>query len=375
MARRKGKSLRRIKDWNQQYAAGQTEEDPRARRQKLSKRKVKLPPNRQTDEGSQTSLEGLPSAKGVVTGFFPGGVFVRTDEGELLCGIAKTFRSAENSSALAVGDDVTVALTRDDHADASSDDKDRADGMVVSRLGRETLLTRPRPMSAKRRGLYEDDAFEKVIAANMDALLIVAACQDPPLRHGLIDRFLIIAERGELHSVLAINKIDLGHVEESVLDDFRALGVEIHFCSATTGQGIEELAATLTGKRTVLAGASGVGKSTLINAMIPGASAVVGKVRQKDKRGRHTTSASVIYDLPAGGWIIDTPGIRELGMALKPDELPWYFPELEEMAPRCHFNDCTHTHEPNCAVRDAVESGHIPERRYQSYLRLLESLE
>ncbi|MCK4602480.1 MAG: ribosome small subunit-dependent GTPase A, partial [Phycisphaerae bacterium] len=143
---------------------------------------------------------------------------------------------------------------------------------------------------------------------------------------------------------------------------------------AVTGQGLEDLRAALLGRRSVLAGASGVGKSTLINALVPEADAATRAIRMKDQRGRHTTSAAVVYDLPKGGVIIDTPGIRELGVGLKAGELPWYFPEFEPLSPQCKFNNCTHTHEPDCAVVRAVEEGNILPRRYESYLRILESL-
>jgi ribosome biogenesis GTPase len=117
-----------------------------------------------------------------------------------------------------------------------------------------------------------------------------------------------------------------------------------------------------------------VGKTALINALVPGASEATGAVREADGRGRHTTSAALVYDLPGGGIIVDTPGIRELGMNLTAAELPWYFPEFEPLAPVCRFNDCTHTHEPDCAVVAAVEAGQISRRRYESYLRIMDSL-
>ncbi|MCD6365787.1 MAG: ribosome small subunit-dependent GTPase A, partial [Planctomycetes bacterium] len=281
----------------------------------------------------------------------------------------------EDTSALAVGDDVTVALTRQDHSDASDADRDRADGMILSRGPRRSALARPRPRSSRRRGAYDDQTFDKVIAANIDVLLIMVATRDPPLRHGLIDRYLIIAERGELTPLLVLNKIDLGRGDETVLADFETLGIDIFLCSAETGEGVEDLASALKGKRSVVAGASGVGKTTLINRMIPGADAVTRRIRGKDGRGRHTTSAAVVYDLPGGGMIVDTPGIRELGMELQPDELPWYFPEFEALAPGCRFNNCTHTHEGDCAVRRAVETGQIPARRYKSYLNILATLD
>jgi len=378
MARRKGKSGRRIKDWYSRFVSGDEDGGTEARRQKLSsQRAVKLPPSRLEADADRDAvgLEDLSKARGMIVGFFPGGAVVRVEGRDMLCGIAKTFRAADGASAMAVGDDVTVALTRDEHADATAADRDRADGMVLSRELRRTVLARPRPWSGKFRDAHGGETFEKVIAANMDVLLVVAATRQPPLRHGLIDRYLIIAERGELTPVLVINKIDLGRPDEHVLRDFEALDIEIIFCSAVSGEGLDRLAEALASKRSVLAGASGVGKTTLINALLPGVNAATRTVRDKDERGRHTTTAAVVYDLPCGGIIVDTPGIRELGMKLDADELPWYFPEFEAVAPECHFNDCTHTHEPGCAVLAAVESGVIGRRRYGSYLRLLKTID
>ena len=229
MARRKGKSERRIKGWHKKYADGEDFERYAPVRQKLTQRSVKLPPSR--TEAPEENLENLPKVEGMVVGMFPGGVVVRSDGGELLCGIAKTFRAPETSTALAVGDVATVALTRPQHADESSrQDKDRSDGMVLAREPRETALSRPQPRRGKRRDEFGDEVFEKVIVANMDVLLIVASTQEPPLRHGLIDRFLIIAERGELESVLVINKLDLGPADPEVLANFASLGLEIIQC-------------------------------------------------------------------------------------------------------------------------------------------------
>lgn len=378
MARRKGKSQRRIKDWYSRFVSGEEDGGPVARRQKLtSRREVKLPPARlDADADAMTvGLGDLPKVEGMVVGFFPGGAAVRMDGADMLCGIAKTFRAPDGASAVAIGDNVTVAVTRDEHADAAAPDRDRTDGMILSRELRRTVLARPQPRSGKYREAYDDETFEKVIAANMDVLLIVAATRRPALSHGLIDRFLIIAERGELTPVLVINKIDLGRPDEQVLGDFEALGIEIVFCSAASGEGLDALSAALASKRSVLAGASGVGKTTLVNTLLPGVNAATRTIRDKDNRGRHTTTAGVLYDLSCGGIIIDTPGIRELGMTLGADELPWYFPEFEALAGECHFNDCTHTHEPTCAVIAAVESGAISTRRYESYLRLVETLD
>ena len=374
MAKRKGKSRQRIRNWQQRLHDGGDVDDAAPERARLTQRSVKLPPSRQ--ESPEENLEELPKIEGMVVGHFPGGVVVRAGEEQLLCSVAKTFRAPEGSTALAVGDSVTVALTRPRHAGGQvADDRDRSDGMSLSRGPRETALSRPAPRSQKRRDRYDTDVFEKVIVANVDLLLIVASSREPPLRRGLIDRYLIIADHGELTPLLAINKVDLGEPDWQVLSDFVDARIEIFLCSAATGDGLGELAAALAGKRSVLAGASGVGKSTLINAMIPGADAATGAIRLKDQRGRHTTSAAVTYALPGGGMIVDTPGVREMGIHMDAADLPWYFPEFEALGPDCKFRNCTHTHEPDCAIQTAVAAGQVLPRRYESYLRILDTLD
>jgi ribosome biogenesis GTPase / thiamine phosphate phosphatase len=366
----KGKSRRRIRNWDTRLQDGEADNAAPAKQSLSSSRAVKIPAHRL--DTPETNLDDLPKATGMVVGFFPGGTIVRNAEGELLCGIAKTFRAVENSSILAVGDQVTVALTQ--HADGNVTDKDRADGFVIAREPRDTLLARPQPTSGKRQDIYKVETFQRVIAANMDQLVVVSSMRQPKVKPGLIDRFMIVAERGELQPLLVINKIDLAKPDEALLQHIAEIEMPTVFCSAETGEGVDEFQAKLAGHKSVLAGLSGVGKSTLINAIIPEANALTREVRGKDQRGRHTTSAAVVYDLACGGVIIDTPGIRELGMDLTEQELPWYFPEFEPFVGDCKFNDCTHTHEPHCAIIDAVEAGQISDRRYDSYLRILESL-
>jgi len=372
MAKQKGKSKRRIKSLDE-HTISEHDADAAMSPQSLSERGVKIPAHRLS--APQDNLEDLPKVEGMVVGLYPGGAMVRVDGSQLLCNLAKTFRPPAGASPLAVGDGVTVALTQSQHADGSlADDRDRSDGMIIARSPRETLLARPQPTSAKRRDEYKAETFQKVIVANMDMLLVVVSLKKPKLRRGLIDRFLIVAERGELQPMIAINKIDLARPDEEFSAELAERSVDVAQCSALTGEGVGELAERLAGRRSILAGASGVGKSALVNAMVPGANVLTRKIRSKDSRGRHTTSAAAIYDLPAGGMIVDTPGIRELGMDLTADQLPWYFPEFEPYVGQCRFNNCTHTHEPDCAVVVAVEAGHIPPRRFQSYLRLLETL-
>ena len=331
--------------------------------------------------GEAEELGNMESRSGMVTGVFRRGVFVRISGEELFCGMAKTFRPperAEMTSPLAVGDDVTVALARSEHTHGQTDlDRNRIDGMILSRKPRRTVLARPEPRSQKRREQYDGDVFEKVIAANMDMLVIVAATAQPEMRRGLIDRFLIAAERGKLQPVMLVNKIDIQPAEahSEILQDLASRGVPIVPCSAVRGDGLAEVRNLLGQKQCVLAGASGVGKSSLINAILPEARIETRAVRSKDDRGRHTTSQARVYDLPGGGMIIDTPGLRELAVGLSARELPWYFPEIELLAPQCKFRDCTHTHEPGCAVIQAVEDAVIPAHRYESYLRILATIE
>lgn len=378
MAKDKGKSKRRVKDWQVRYESGEDVQDTAVNKQKFSPREVKLGDGSFASGGAD-ELAGMQQREGIVMGVFRRGVYVRVAGERLFCGIAKTFRVPEDSrhtSPIAVGDDVTVALSREVHMQGQVHlDRNRMDGMILSRRARRTLLVRPQPRSNKRRGSHDTEVFHKVIAANIDILLIVAATVKPPMRRGLIDRFLIIAERGELLPLLLVNKIDLDCGDEEIINDVAALGVGVLRCSAQTGSGLDALTCELTGKRSVFTGASGVGKTSLINAMIPGVDAATRKVSEKDQRGRHTTSQAVIYDLPAGGLLIDTPGIRELGVGLTAEELPWYFPEIEQLSAQCKFRNCSHTHEPNCAVRAAAESGEILPRRFASYLRILASIE
>jgi ribosome biogenesis GTPase len=391
VSRKKGKSQQRQKAWRDYLH----DEDAPVSRQKSTKA-VKLPPWRQAT--IDANIQDLPRVEGMVVGLFPSGVMVRVTGEQLLCGIAGTFRPpgagpddpAPASTALAVGDEVTVALTNAVSSAGDRPDKLRADGMIIARRVRRTVLARPMPRSAKRNDPYADERLGKVVAANMDQLVVVMAVRQPALSKMLIDRFLIIAEKGEMASLIVINKIDLAAPDEALLNDLRSLGAETLLASATTGVGIDLLRQRLAGKRSILAGPSGVGKSTLINALIPGSDAAVGAIRMKDRRGRHTTAASKISTMPppdvqppgdgggdqgaSPGVLVDTPGIRELGVDMGSAELPWYFPEFEAFAPQCKFRDCTHTHEPHCAVVSAVAEGKIKPQRYESYLRILQTI-
>lgn len=369
---RKGKAQRRVKDWNARYRQGEREDFDAAESETLQLQRVKIPAWR--DQAEQAEAAGK-QADGMVVGIFPAGAYVLTPAGLLQCGLAGTFRPPRGASALAVGDEVALALATDFHSGDKQIDKQRADGFILSRQPRRTLLSRPQPTSGKRRDQYGDDTFEKVVVANMDVLLIVAATRQPKLRPALIDRFCIIAERGEMKPAVVFNKLDLGEVDPDLTEELQAGGIPLFFCSAATGQGLPELLTWASDKRCVLAGASGVGKSSLVNAMVPGANITTGEIRMKDERGRHVTSVASVHSLPAGGLLVDTPGVRELALGLTAQELPSFFPEIAALSGQCKFNNCTHTHEPGCSVQQAVEDGKIPPRRYDSYLRILETIE
>ncbi len=260
---------------------------------------------------------------------------------------------------LAVGDEVSFAAHGAGHR-------------VLEVLPRRTTLSRPDPRNPMR---------ERVIAANIDVVVQVVSTRQPPLRPALIDRCRIAIERGGATGLLCVNKIDLLSSEaqrrrlEARLKPYRDLGLEVVACSTATGEGVAEIASQLAGRTAVLVGHSGVGKSSLLNALSPESSAATATVGRRDGRGRHTTTRSRLYRLAGGARVIDTPGIREFGLfELDARELSAYFPEIARFAPGCRFNDCHHLREPQCAVRAAVTAGEIPAARLEIYLRILESL-
>lgn len=260
---------------------------------------------------------------------------------------------------LVVGD--TVSLAR------------RPDGSLwISGVGeRRTHLSRPDPHNPRE---------QRIMAANIEVAVHVSSPMNPPLRPALIDRFLVAILNGGTKPVIAINKMDLltpaqrEFIDEEV-DDYRQLDVPLVYCSAKTGEGIDELLGLLKGQLSVLVGHSGVGKSSLLNALHPVVSARVGDVQERSGRGKHTTSFAAMFDLGDGTRIIDTPGVREFGLwDIDRTQLRFYFREFEAFALDCRFANCTHLHEPACAVKDAVERDEISERRYEAYENLVSQM-
>jgi ribosome biogenesis GTPase len=216
---------------------------------------------------------------------------------------------------------------------------------------------------------------EHVMAANVDRLAIVASAADPAFTPGLVDRMLAVASWCRLEALLVVNKIDLAAEEPPETATYRAVGVPVIATSARRGDGVEALRDALRGRTTVVAGHSGVGKSSLLNAVQPGLALDVGAVNEVSGRGTHTTTAATWTPLDGGGAVIDTAGVREFGLfGIPARDVGWLFPDLAAAARSCRFPDCSHVHEPDCAVRAAVEGGRVAEFRYASYLRILEGM-
>ncbi len=229
---------------------------------------------------------------------------------------------------------------------------------------RTTVLARKAPGKAPR---------PKPIVANVDQVLIVfaAAHPDPHLR--MLDRFLVIAASSDIAPVIVVNKTDLAGEEATrrLFAPYERAGYEVHYTAAKQGTGVDTLRQALCGRLSALAGPSGVGKSSLLNAVQPGLGLRVSEVSQAVNKGRHTTVTAQLIPLECGGWVADTPGLREVGLwEIEPDQLQFYFPEFEPLLGGCRYPTCTHTHEPGCAVRAAADRGEVDPGRYDSYQRM-----
>jgi len=273
-----------------------------------------------------------------------------------------TVAAAAQTLKLAVGDEVT--LERDEQGGSWA---------IGEIMPRRSQLARRAPGGGHG---------ERIVAANVDQVVIVFAAAKPEPHPRMLDRFLVIAEGNALAARVVVNKTDLvgePSARERFADYARA-GYPLHFTSAKDGTGIDAMRAALRGRTSVLSGPSGVGKSSLLNALYPGLNLRVGEISESVNKGRHTTVGALLHPLPSvggepGGFVVDTPGLREVGLwGLPLQGLDRCFPEFRSFLDECRFADCTHAVEPGCAVRAAVERGEVSADRYASYLKLREEL-
>jgi ribosome biogenesis GTPase len=255
------------------------------------------------------------------------------------------------TDVIALGDRVKVEILPDETA------------IIEGVEERERSLTRQAP----------GREIEQVLIANVDQAVIVFSCADPDPNFRLLDRFLVMAEREEIPTRIIANKIDLVKPTSARKEfgEYEKLGYPVHYTSAITGKGVSGLRKSLRGKLSVFAGPSGAGKSTLLNAIQPGLGLHTQEVSEATRKGVHTTVVPELLALDSGGYVADTPGLKALALwDIEPEELDAYFVEIAPLVAECEFSDCTHIHEPGCAVIEAVEKGKISPERYDSYLRI-----
>ncbi|MCK5454398.1 MAG: ribosome small subunit-dependent GTPase A [Calditrichia bacterium] len=265
-------------------------------------------------------------------------------------------KSREDLSAVKVGDNVIVTEISGD------------EGVIQKILPRRSKLSRTVEGKAYR---------EHIIAANIDQMVIIMSVKQPAFKWGLLDRYLIIAEKNKLHSVICLNKIDLAQDDMflEVVKIYQKLKYDIYFTSVITGRGLNKLSSALKSKVSILVGHSGVGKSSLLQKIEPEATVRISEISEKTAKGKHTTSFVELFPLSFGGYIIDTPGIRELGLwDIYRDELKKYFIEFQQIQAACQFNDCMHLKEPGCAVKEAVNKNRISKERYKNYQNIYDDL-
>jgi ribosome biogenesis GTPase len=282
------------------------------------------------------------------SGFFT----VETGQGFVVCQLrGKLKQGRARGDIAAIGDKVQITVLSD------------GSGVIEAVEERERAIVRldPRPQGD----------YQQVLLANPDQAVFVFACAHPNPRLKMLDRFLVIAEKQKIPAVIVANKIDLVDDPKKIFGLYETIGYRVLYTSTKRAAGIDELHSILVGKLSAFAGPSGVGKSSLLNTMQPGLGLAVNEISHAVNKGKHTTVTRQLFPLEGGGYVADTPGWKSLALwDTEPEEIDAYFPELRELVQHCQFSDCTHIHEPGCAVRRALEEGKIHPERYASYLRL-----
>jgi ribosome biogenesis GTPase len=353
--------LARERDWTRQYLEGEVEETEGTVRAERVKAKGELSRRRTIVAEVAEEKGDLPVLPAVdLSHCLPGRVLrvqglystVLTDDGRTFrCVVRKLLRSLQidERNIVVTGDRVWIRP-------ATSQE-----GVIERVEPRHGLLTR------SVRGK------EHIIAANVDQVVIVASLAEPVLKPHLVDRYLVSAEKGHLRPIICFNKADLVDLVnyQWLIGMYSQLGIPVIPTSARTGMGIDRLRQLLKDRQTVFAGQSGVGKSSLLNAIQPGLQLKVREVSEATQKGRHTTTTAELIGLDFGAWVVDTPGIRQFALwEIALEELDGYFPEFRPFVAHCQFPGCSHTHEAGCAVKEAVRLRQIPMQRYETYLGL-----
>ncbi|MGE5461787.1 MAG: ribosome small subunit-dependent GTPase A [Syntrophothermus sp.] len=295
---------------------------------------------------NETSLQGLIIK--AQSGFFT----VETGQGFVVCQLRGKFKKGRALGDIAaVGDRVKITLLPD------------GSGAIEEIEDRKRAIVRldPRPQGE----------YQQILLANPDQAVFVFACAHPDPRLKMLDRYLVIAEKQRVPAWIVANKIDLVQDPRELFGMYESIGYRVLYTSTKLQVGLDGLKNLLAGRVSALAGPSGVGKSSLLNAIQPGLGLAVNEISAAMNKGKHTTVTRQMFPLEGGGYVADTPGWKSLALwDTEPEELDAYFPELRELVQHCQFSDCTHTHEPGCAVRAALKEGKIHPERYESYLRL-----
>lgn len=286
---------------------------------------------------------------------------VRTDDGQSVeCCVKGNFRikGIKSTNPVAVGDYVTITAPDGDGISYITDIEER-----------RNYIVRRSPNLSKQ---------SHILACNLDMCLLIVTISHPETSTVFIDRFLVTAQAYRVPVTILVNKCDLHDAEDcrkagELIRLYRSIGYACLQCDSLHGEGLDAVRDILKDRVTLVSGNSGVGKSTLINSLLPGLGLRTGAISDKHDTGMHTTTFSEMYQLPEGGWIIDTPGVKGFGMFdMKQEEVSHYFPEIFECSKECRYGNCTHTSEPGCAVKEAVETGKINPSRYASYLSVMD---
>ncbi|GIU06200.1 MULTISPECIES: small ribosomal subunit biogenesis GTPase RsgA [unclassified Shewanella] len=314
------------------------------------------------DAGETTDLQDSmlgPEQQGTIISRFGQHADVETDSGHLArCNIRRNIKS------LVTGDKVIVRLALTSESGAS-----RIEGIVEAVHPRHSQLSRP--------DLYDG---VKIIASNIDQILIVTSTQ-PAFTTQIIDRYLVAAEDTGIEPVIILNKVDLITPEEApeidaALERYKSIGYRVYRVSSKTGEGVEQLHALMNDKVNVFVGQSGVGKSSMINAMMPDAELITGDISENSGLGQHTTTTAKLLHIATGGDLIDSPGVREFALwHLPADRVGWCFVEFRDYLGTCKFRDCKHLNDPGCSITEAFKAGEITEDRYNNYHRIIASLD